>query len=233
MLLQFSKSVQLASLIRKRNDRKKGLNPGEFLSGFTKEDRLYPCVTLVLYYGDEWDGSRNLYDLLDFTDIPEQLKPLVNDYKIHLIEIRKIKDTDVFKTDLKQVFDFIRYSKDKKKLRELMETDSAYQNLDEDAYDMIALYTKSKELLEIKNENREGESVNMCQAIKEMLEDEREEGRMEERKNTERERKNTQKAQKAVVDLCREFGATKEQIIHQLMVKCALDRKTAESLAEA
>jgi len=102
---------------------------------------------------------------------------------------------------------------------------------------MIALYTKSKELLEIKNENREGESVNMCQAIKEMLEDERSEGRAEgraeERKNTERERKNTQKAQKAVVDLCREFGATKEQIVHQLMVKCALDRKTAESLAEA
>jgi len=192
-------------------------------------------------YADLWDGSRNLYDLLDFTDIPEQLKPLVNDYKIHLIEIRKIKDTSVFRTDLKQVFDFIRYSKDKKKLRELMETDSAYQNLDEDAYDMIALYTKSKELLEIKNENREGESVNMCQAIKEMLEDERSEGRTEgraeERKNVERERKNAERerknTQKAVVDLCREFGATKEQIIHQLMVKCSLDRKTAESLAEA
>ena len=70
----------------------------------------------------------------------------------------------------------------------------------------------------------------MCQAIKEMLEDEREEGRAEERKNTEQERKNTQKA---VLNLCREFGATREQIIRQLMEKCSLDRKTAESLAEA
>ena len=150
-----------------------------------------------------------------------------------------------------------------------MERDSAYRNLDEDAYDMIALYTKSKELLEIKNENKEGESVNMCQAIKEMLEDERsegrEEGRAEERKNTEQERKKAEmerkkaeqerkkaemerkkaeqernkaeqerkNTQKAVLNLCREFGATKEQIIRQLMEKCSLDRKTAEILAEA
>jgi len=221
-----------AAIIRKKSRNRKELSTGEFLSGFTKEDKLYPCVTLVLYYGDEWDGCRNLHELLDFTDIPERLKPLVNDYRIHLIEIKKIQDTGVFRTDLKQVFDFIRYSKDKNKLRELIETDTAYRKLDEDAYDMIALYTKSKELLEIKNKNTEGDEVNMCQAIKEMLEDEREEGRAEERKNTERERKNARNAQKAVVNLCREFGATREQIIHQLMDRCMLDRKTAESLLE-
>jgi len=150
------------AIIRKSPHRKKKLNSGEFLSGFTKEDKLYPCVTLVLYYGEDWDGSRNLHDLLDFTNIPEQLKHLVNDYKIHLIEIKKIQDTGVFRTDLKQVIDFIRYSKDKNKLRELLKNDPAYQKLDEDAYDMIALYTKSRELLEIKN--KEGEEINMCSA---------------------------------------------------------------------
>lgn len=168
-----------AAKIRKKNRKKIKLSTGEFLSGFAKTDRLYPCVTLVLYYGDDWDGSRNLHDLLDFTGIPERLKNLVNDYKLHLIEMKKIEDTTVFRTDLKQVLDFIRYSKDKQKLKELVESDTAYQCLDEEACDMMALYTNSRELLELKNQNKEGEGVNMCQAIREMLQDEREEGRAE------------------------------------------------------
>ncbi len=165
--------------IRKKVRRKEKLTAAEFLSGFTKEDRLHPCVTFVLYYGDDWDGGCELHDLLDFTNIPEQLKALVNNYKIHLIEIKKIQDTGVFRTDLKQVFDFIRYSKDKQKLRELVENDDTYQCLDEDAYDMVALYTNSTELMEQKNHNKKGNGVNMCQAIKEMLQDERAEGHAE------------------------------------------------------
>lgn len=162
-----------ATIIRRKVRAGKKLKAAEFLSGFTKEEKLHPCVTFVLYYGDEWDGGRELYDLLDFTGIPEQMKALVNNYKIHLIEIKKLQNTEVFKTDLKQVFDFIRYSKDKKKLKELVENDDAYQSLDEDAYDMVALYTNSRELMELKARSKEGDGVNMCQAIKEMLEDER------------------------------------------------------------
>ncbi len=168
-----------AAAIRKKVRKKEKLTPAEFLSGFTKENRLHPCVTFVLYYGDNWDGGCELHDLLDFTNIPKQLKDLVNNYKIHLIEIKKIQDTGVFRTDLKQVFDFIRYSKDKQKLRELVENDDTYQCLDEDAYDMVALYTNSTELIERKNQNKEGDGVNMCQAIKEMLQDERAEGHAE------------------------------------------------------
>lgn len=168
-----------ASIIRKRVRKEEKLTSAEFLSGFTGEDKLHPCVTIVLYYGDEWDGGCELHNLLDFKDIPEQLKFLVNNYKIHVIEIKKLQDTSVFRTDLKQVFDFIRYSKDKNKLKELVENDEAYQYLDEEAYDMVALYTNSIELLELKKRNREGDGVNMCQAIKEMLEDERTEGRAE------------------------------------------------------
>lgn len=168
-----------AAIIRKRVRAGKKLTAAEFLSGFTKEEKLHPCVTFVLYYGEEWDGGRELHDLLDFTGIPEQMKVLVNNYKIHLIEIKKLQDTGVFKTDLKQVFDFIRYSKDKKKLKELVENDEAYQSLDEDAYDMVALYTNSTELLEVKKRGKKGDGVDMCQAIKEMLEDERTEGRAE------------------------------------------------------
>lgn len=41
---------------------------------------------------------------------------------------------------------------------------------------MVALYTNTRELLRLKEHNREGDKVNMCQAITEMLQDERAEG---------------------------------------------------------
>lgn len=165
-----------ASLIRKQVRKIKKIKSGEFLSGFTRESRLHPCVTYVLYYGDNWDGAKELHDILDFTNIPEPLKKLVNNYKIHLIEVKKLQDTSVFHTDLKQVFDFIRYSKDKTKLKTLVQSDSAYSQLDEDAYDMAALYTNTTELMELKAHHQKGDNVDMCQAIKEWLADERAEG---------------------------------------------------------
>lgn len=165
-----------ASIIRKQVRKTKKIKSSEFLSGFTKESRLHPCVTYALYYGDNWDGAKELHDILDFTNIPEPLMKLVNNYKIHLIEIKKLQNTDVFHTDLRQVFDFIRYSKDKTKLKTLVQSDSAYSHLDEDAYDMAALYTNTTELIKLKAHHQKGDNVDMCQAIKEWLADERAEG---------------------------------------------------------
>ena len=102
---------------------------------------------MVLYYGKDWDGGKNLHELIDFTGMPDELRKLVNDYPIHLLGIRKMEDTSVFKTDLKQVFDFIRCSEDKKKLVELVENDVYYTQMDEEAFDVVTKYTNSKELI--------------------------------------------------------------------------------------
>lgn len=48
-------------------------------------------------------------------------------------------------------------------------------------------------------------------------------GRAEERK----------KAQETVIALCRDFGATREQTIVQLMEKCTLDRDTAKKMVDS
>ena len=133
-------------------------------------------MTLVLYYGEEWDGSRDLHGLLDFTDIPEELKSLVNNYELHLLEIRRIEDTSVFRTDLKQVFDFIRCSEDKVRLRELVQSDEAYRAMEEDAYDVAVTFAKAEELLDVKRFHEKGGKVDMCKALTEMLADERMEG---------------------------------------------------------
>lgn len=70
--------------------------------------------------------------MLDFTDIPEQLRDMTSDYRINVIEIRKLKHTEVFRTDVRQVFDFIRCSEDKKQLQELVEREVYYQHMEED-----------------------------------------------------------------------------------------------------
>ena len=48
-----------AYLTRQKVKGKKNLSPSEFLSGFRKTDRLHPCITLVLFWGDNWDGRNS------------------------------------------------------------------------------------------------------------------------------------------------------------------------------
>lgn len=137
-------------------------------------------INFVLYYGEEdWNGAKDIHGILNFGDIPECLRDKISNYQVHVIEVRKLKDTSVFKTDVRQVFDFIRFSKDKKKLKELIETDASYQFLDEDACDMVTAYVGDEKMFKWKEKHKKGGKVNMCQGLREWIEDEREEGREE------------------------------------------------------
>lgn len=96
-------SFQNTALDTKENDRK--ISSAEFLSGFRKEDRLHPVITLVIYYGEEpWDGPHSLEDMLI---IPDELKGLVSDYRMTLLDIRKAKNYNFSNEDVKIVFDVI------------------------------------------------------------------------------------------------------------------------------
>ena len=82
-------------ILRRLNRRKKRLNSDAFLGGITKEDRFKAVVTIVLYYGSEpWQGARTLYDLLDLDSVPDKVKDLLNDYRIHILEVRRIQELD-------------------------------------------------------------------------------------------------------------------------------------------
>ena len=168
-------AAKIRRMVRKIRDKR--LSPGEFLYRFRREDKLYPVITFLLYYGqEEWQGPRALHDMLDFREIPENIRKMVPDYPVNLVEIRKLTNTEVFRTDIRQVFDFIRCSEDPEQLRQLMENDEAYCALAEDAYDVVTAYTNAEELIEQKEEFREGECVNMCKAIQELMKSSREEG---------------------------------------------------------
>lgn len=182
MLYDVAEYEKQAAKIRKKVRKEhQGLSSGEYLYGFKADSKLLPVVTFVLYSGEnEWIGPTCLHDMLEFTDIPTNLRNLIPNYKINIVSIRDIKDTSIFKTDLRYVLDFLRNVKDKEKLKELVENDPYYKSMDEDAYDVVANYANVKKLVEVKDEYKDVEGrMNMCTAIREMMEDSKLEGREE------------------------------------------------------
>ena len=85
-------------------------------------------------------------------------------------------DTSMFKTDLRQVFDFIRCSHDKKALKKLIESDPAFQNMEEDAFDVMVQYGKAEEMVGIKDEFRKDGRIDMCKGLADWIAEEREAG---------------------------------------------------------
>ena len=147
------------------------ISASEYLGRFRKNDKFHPHVTLVLYYGQEpWDGEKNLYEIIDFTDIPESLQKLVQDYQVHVVDVRRLEDTSVFKTDVKLVFDFIQYSDDSEKLEQLVKGNPAYQELDKKAFEFISYYGDAHGLRECKEFDEKGKVINMCRALDEIYE---------------------------------------------------------------
>ena len=201
-----------ASYIRKKVKSDRSVTDAEFLSGFKKTSRLQPCVTLVVFYGKDWDGSRDLYGILDFMDIPQELRGFINNYQIHLLEVRKLQNTDIFCSDIKQIFDFIRMSEDKTGLRQLVQGDAAYQSMDEDAYDMAVAYTNASELIAVKEFHRKDGKINMCKALTELIEEGREEGREEGIFGMIRDNLEQGIPQHEIVEkLCRYFGLSRDR----------------------
>lgn len=174
---------QIERMVRDTRDASQKLTGGEYLYGFRKNSRLRPVVTLVLYYGkDPWDASGDLHGILDFSGLPEEIRDSVQNFQTTVLEVQSLRDTSVFQTDVKQVFDFIRCSNDKARLLDLVRSDPAYTRMESDAYDLAAAYTNTYGILQRKSYYMEEGQVDMCKAIDDMIEDGRNEGRAEGRK---------------------------------------------------
>ena len=80
-----------------------------------KRKERYPVITMVLYFGYKrhWK-KRSLYEIMD---IPEELRPYVNDYQLNVFEIAWLSEEQVemFKSDFKIVADyFVQMRKNRK-----------------------------------------------------------------------------------------------------------------------
>ncbi|MGI6005928.1 MAG: hypothetical protein ACOX8E_00375 [Ruminococcus sp.] len=172
---------QQVLLRRQEHREKKDLEGAGYLSGISPEDRFLPVITLILYFGRQWDGARSLKELLDIDGLSPEMQDLIADYPLYVIEVGNYPHTGRFQTDLKMVFGFFQNADDKEKMLRFIEKEKeSLAMLPEDAFDLISVMSNTKELDRIKEESRKGkERIDMCKAIDDMIADAKEEGRRE------------------------------------------------------
>ena len=97
---------------------------------------------------------------------------MVSDYKLNLIAPEHMSDEEIdqFQTSLREVMLFIKHSKDKAKLNEMVQKDDRFKNMDRSAARVVSSVTG------IEFEEDEEEKVDMCQALREMMEEANSEG---------------------------------------------------------
>lgn len=162
-----SQVTQAARQHRKYNDYD---SDAEFLSGFKKEDKLTPVITLTVYWGaDEWDAPRSLHEMFQESD--KDIFKYVDDYHLHLIVPQEITDFDKFKTSLREVFEIIKASNDRASMKSVLESNPNFKNLENEAVSAINVFTG----LNISIDNKEGKT-DMCKAWEEQWLDGRLEG---------------------------------------------------------
>ena len=177
----------------------------EFLSGIKKEDKLHPVITIVLYYGEnEWDGSTDLYELLEDSSDPhirDVLRKYVPNYHINLLEVNKLENMSLFKTDLQVVLGMLKYRKDKKKIKQYIDENERYfKQIDIDTYNVLRVFLNAeKQLAKIQSQ----EEVNMCEALQGIYDDGKLEGE--------------QKGISVMVATLKQLGQSNEFIIKTIM----------------
>ena len=198
--LEYGKQVSRRAKEHKEAKDTKG---AEFLSGFTKEDKLKPVITLVVYWGTKkWNAPRSLKEM--FEDVSEDVLQFVSDYKVNLIVPKEIKDFTKFKTELGKALKYISVVDQKEEYKELTKQEE-YQDVNKET----AILLKEVAGINVKVKKEE-EKVNMCKALQDITDEAIEKGRAEE-----------------LVRLCREFGQSEEAILNRLMKELNLTEEQA------
>lgn len=171
--LQYGKQVsEIAE--RHRNEEGRKHRKSEYLSGFHKDDKITPVITVVVHFGaNKWDGPKSLHEMMEVPN--RELLEFIPDYKIHLIDPAQLTPNDLnqFETSLREVMGYIKYSKDKEKLAAFL-NDNADEWIEVNAARVIKTITRTP--IEIP----EGaEVINMCEAIEAMMKDSKEVGKTE------------------------------------------------------
>lgn len=158
-------------------NKKEGIkDAGEFLSLFKSTDRLLPCRTVVIYYGEKkWDGPKNSKDLMEFSS--QEDEKAFMEYSIDLICLNEL-DVSQYSFKDKDVHDFLLFISNTHQ--------NSRKNLLEELRDMDievacaaasitgTLQTYEKEILRQIEEKKE--RIDMSEALTRTLEEERLEG---------------------------------------------------------
>ena len=129
----------------------------EYLSGFRKEYKLMPVITLTLCLSaDPWDGPKSIHEMLRAKD--KRLLRFVPDYKLNLLTPADIAEEDFakFRTGLGAVMQFAKHRNDKD--INWLKGNSQFEQMDIDTASLIKTVTGANIPIE------KGDSVNMWAA---------------------------------------------------------------------
>lgn len=160
---------------KKQHEKARDLTAGnEFISRIKRDDKFTPVVMLVVYYGRKpWDGPRHLHELLDLSGENEVLLPFIPDYRLNLFDYHDYEDFAAFQSDLRVVFEILRYGDDKKELmKKVAEKPRDWYNVSDESYEIITSLTHAKGLFRNKTKMKEDETmVNMAKAFEELVDE--------------------------------------------------------------
>ncbi len=164
-------------------DRKKLTGEG-YLSRFTKEDRLYPVVTIVFYYDvKKWDGAVDLHGMFGVgrdsgSGNASLMRQYIPNYHINLVDAGNIAMPDCFRTDLQQTFGMLKYREDKEKLKKYINENRKYfGNIDRETYQAYREFLHSEKVMkEHMAGNGKEDHIDMCKALEDLYADGVEEG---------------------------------------------------------
>ncbi|MCD7807118.1 MAG: Rpn family recombination-promoting nuclease/putative transposase [Lachnospiraceae bacterium] len=215
--LQYAAQAEELRVLHRNAGEKE--SSAEFLSGMHRTDRLSPVITLCIHFGPEpWDGALSLKELFDLPN--DRLLPFVQDYRVLLIEPSRMQDEDFekFSTSLGPVLRFMKAAPDKRKLKELLKRNEAFQRLDRKAARVI------RDCANVKiNTETTQEVVNVCKGWEDAIEDAREEGRQEEREAAQT------KIISNMIEVYREMLLPETDIRRRIMQKYALTEQDVDS----
>ena len=197
-------------------NRKDGLlvTSAEFLSGIRKEDKLIPVVTIVVTFQPEtWDGPMSVHEMLDWRGIPNELKRRIPDYEMLLLQPSDYKEEKVSnpQSTFGVIMGLLKYASSMKNFQKYVDThEEVLSNMPVRA---AAVLNEFCTLDLTEQELEKDEVIDMCQAVREMKEVSRMEGRME-------------GELRGKVLMCAEFGMSVEDISQKL----SLDTEEVEKI---
>ena len=136
------------------------------------KEELKPVFIVVLNMSEgEWKGPTRLEDYFSKEDL-ELLGPLMVNVRMLVIDPYTMEEDefDSLKTDLELILKIIKYKSDKNAFCSYISSEERFKKLDEMTAKLVA---------ELINVDMDGEDDNVCKAIEDLINDSKEEGRIE------------------------------------------------------
>ena len=132
------------------------------------------------FYEEEraWEGALTLHELLE---MDEELRPYVNDHRIHLFDYHKCRDFTRFHTENRLLFELLSARRERDKMEEIL---NQCEPMDEDSARAIAgMLGRKIDLSRIEERGKDGKKMyKMCKALEDIMEEGVQKGRQEGRR---------------------------------------------------